>query len=143
MRAARLRQWRADLLASFWLRPALMTAAAVAAAELLVLSEGAVELPPGVAAWVYAGGTAGARDVLGAIAASAIGVAGTTFSITVAALTLASNQMGPRLLRNFTRDAGNQPGLNWSSQRQPEPLAAPRQRPRRAFSTQGSCEVWC
>ena len=40
-------------------------------------------------------------------------------------------------------DRGGQPGLNWSSQRQPEPLAAPRQRPRRAFSTQGSCEVWC
>ena len=111
MTAARLRQWRADLLASFWLRPALMTAAAVAAAELLVLSEGAVELPSWLAAWVYAGGTAGARDVLGAIAASAIGVAGTTFSITVAALTLASNQMGPRLLRNFTRDPGNQYAL--------------------------------
>ena len=42
------------------------------------------------------------------------------------------------------RTAGQKlPGLNWSSQRQPEPLAAPRQRPRRAFSTQGSCEVWC
>jgi putative transposase len=40
-------------------------------------------------------------------------------------------------------DQGSQPGLNWSSQRQPEPLAALRQRPRRAFSTQGSCEVWC
>ena len=49
--------------------------------------------------------------MLGAIASSAIGVAGTTFSITVAALTLASNQMGPRLLRNFTRDTGNQYAL--------------------------------
>ncbi len=37
-----------------------------------------------------------------------MGVAGTTFSITVAALSLASGQMGPRLLRNFVRDAGNQ-----------------------------------
>lgn len=88
-----------------------MTAAAVAAAELLVRAEGSVELPSWAAAWVYAGGTAGARDVLGAIASSAIGVAGTTFSITVAALTLASNQMGPRLLRNFTRDPGNQYAL--------------------------------
>jgi len=35
-------------------------------------------------------------------------VAGTAFSITIAALTLASGQMGPRLLRNFTRDARNQ-----------------------------------
>ena len=70
MTAARSRQRRADLLASFWLRPALMTAAAVAAAELLVLAEGAVDLPSWAAARVYAGGTAGARDVLGAIASS-------------------------------------------------------------------------
>ena len=53
----------------------------------------------------------GAREVLGTIAGATIGVAGTTFSITVAALTLASTQMGPRLLRNFTRDAGNQYAL--------------------------------
>ena len=30
------------------------------------------------------------------------------FSITIAALTLASSQFGPRLLRNFMRDLGNQ-----------------------------------
>lgn len=49
--------------------------------------------------------------MLGAVASSAIGVAGTTFSITVAALTLASNRIGPRLLRNFTRDTDNQYAL--------------------------------
>ena len=111
MTAARSRRWRADVLTSFWLRPTLTTVAAVLAAEPLVLFKGAVELPPGVAAWVCAGGTAGARDVLGATASSAVGVAGTTFSITVAALTLASNRMGPRLLRNCTREAGNQYAL--------------------------------
>ncbi|MGG5808244.1 DUF2254 domain-containing protein [Falsiroseomonas sp. CW058] len=103
----RLRQKWADLLAAFWLRPALMVAVAIVAAETLVRTDGAVEMPGWIAAWVYAGGVAGARDVLGAIASATIGVAGTTFSITVAALTLASNQMGPRLLRNFTRDPGN------------------------------------
>jgi uncharacterized membrane protein len=46
--------------------------------------------------------------LLGAVAASTIGVAGTLFSITIAALSLAAGQMGPRLLRNFTRDRGNQ-----------------------------------
>lgn len=56
--AARPRQWRADLLAS-WLRPALMTAAAVA--ELLVRAEGAAELPSWAGARVYANGTTGAR----------------------------------------------------------------------------------
>ncbi len=111
MTAARLRQWWADLLAAFWLRPAAMTLAAIALAELLVRAEGVFELPSSIGDWVYAGGTAGARDVLGVVAAATIGVAGTTFSITVAALTLALNQMGPRLLRNFTRDRGNQYAL--------------------------------
>ncbi|NKC33415.1 DUF2254 domain-containing protein [Falsiroseomonas selenitidurans] len=109
--AARLRQWWADLLASFWVRPALMTVAAIALAEALVRAEGAVWLPEGLDGWVYAGAAGGARDVLGVLAGAIIGVAGTTFSMTVAALTLASNQMGPRLLRNFTRDAGNQYAL--------------------------------
>jgi uncharacterized membrane protein len=109
--SVRLRQWHADLFASFWLRPAAVTLLAVALAELLVRSEGRLGLPPGVSGWVYAGGETGARHLLGAVATAAIGVAGTTFSITVAALTLASNQMGPRLLRNFSRDPGNQYAL--------------------------------
>ena len=58
--------------------------------------------------WLYNGGSTGARTLLGAVASSAIGVAGTIFSITIASLSLAAGQMGPRLLRNFTRDRGNQ-----------------------------------
>ena len=111
MTVVRLRQWWADLLAAFWLRPAVMTVVAIVLAESLVRAEGAFDLPAWIEAWVYAGGAAGARDVLGVVASATIGVAGTTFSITVAALTLASNQMGPRLLSNFTRDAGNQYAL--------------------------------
>jgi uncharacterized membrane protein len=106
-----LRQWYADLLASFWLRPAAMTVLAIGIAQGLAWSEGALDLPSWLSDLVYAGGKDGARDVLSAIATASIGVAGTTFSITVAALTLASNQMGPRLLRNFTRDPGNQYAL--------------------------------
>jgi uncharacterized membrane protein len=37
-----------------------------------------------------------------------MGTAGVTFSITIAALSLASTQLGPRLLYNFMRDRGNQ-----------------------------------
>jgi uncharacterized membrane protein len=106
-----LRQRLADLGAAFWLRPAAMTVAAVLLAQLLIGFERPVDADGWLAAWVYAGGVAGARDVLGAIAGSMITVAGATFSITVAALTLASSQMGPRLLRNFTRDPGNQYAL--------------------------------
>ncbi len=96
----------------FWLRPALLVLAGLVLGQGAVWSEGTglvgTVLPQG---WVYAGGEAGARALLGAVAASTIGVAGTTFSITVAALSLASGQMGPRLLRNFVRDAGNQVAL--------------------------------
>src|SRR5690606_13717490 len=46
--------------------------------------------------------------MLTTIASSMIGVAGVTFSIAIAALTLAAGQFGPRLLRNFMRDLGNQ-----------------------------------
>ena len=42
-----------------------------------------------------------AESLMGAIAAASLGVAGTLFSITIAALTLAAGQMGPRLLRAF------------------------------------------
>src|SRR5688500_4833652 len=58
--------------------------------------------------WFYAGGADGARALLATIAASIITVAGIVFSITIATLTQASSQFGPRLLRNFMRDTGNQ-----------------------------------
>jgi uncharacterized membrane protein len=50
----------------------------------------------------------GARDMLAVVAGSMITVAGTVFSITIVALTLASTQFSPRILRNFMRDTGNQ-----------------------------------
>ncbi len=45
--------------------------------------------------WLYNGGGTGARTLLGVVATSTIAVAGTVFSITIAALTLAAGQMGP------------------------------------------------
>lgn len=62
-------------------------------------------------AWLYNGGSTGARTLLGAVASSTINVAGTVFSITIAALSVTAGQMGPRLLRNFTKDRGNQIAL--------------------------------
>lgn len=58
--------------------------------------------------WTYAGGPEGARTLLSTVAGSMITVAGTVFSITIVAMTLASSQFGPRLLRNFMQDTGNQ-----------------------------------
>ncbi len=58
--------------------------------------------------WAYSGGADGARAVLSAIAGSMITVAGVVFSITIVVLQLASSQFGPRLIREFMRDRGNQ-----------------------------------
>jgi uncharacterized membrane protein len=111
IRATRAMGWQLiDMLGnSFWLRPALIVLAAIALAELLTGVERAELLPLNdVSDWLYEGGETGARTLLGAIAGSTIGVVGTLFSITIATLTLASNQLGPRLLRNFTSDRSNQ-----------------------------------
>jgi len=58
--------------------------------------------------WIYSGGPEGARAVLSVVAGSVMSTAGVTFSITIAALSLASAQLGPRLLQRFMRDTGNQ-----------------------------------
>ncbi len=58
--------------------------------------------------WAYTGGAEGASSVLGAIAGSMITIAGVVFSMTLVALSLASSQLGPRLLRNYMRDTATQ-----------------------------------
>lgn len=106
---ARLRKALADLSETFWLIPALMVALGIGGALGLVEVDRSGLIPRWLLeGWLYDGGATGARTLLGAIASSTIGVAGTVFSITIAALSLAAGQMGPRLLRNFTRDRGNQ-----------------------------------
>jgi len=65
---------------------------------------GAVTMP----SWVDNGSADAARQILTAIAAAVITVVGLVFSITIVALTLASTQFGPRMLRNFVRDRGTQ-----------------------------------
>jgi uncharacterized membrane protein len=58
--------------------------------------------------WLRSGSAQSGRDVLIAIAAAILTVVGVVFSITILALTLASQQFGPRMMRNFVRDVGNQ-----------------------------------
>ncbi len=94
----------------FWIVPALLVSLGIAAAFgcLAIDRSGRVSKVMLTSAWLYNGGATGARTLLGAVASSTIGIAGTVFSITIAALSLAAGQMGPRLLRNFIRDRGNQ-----------------------------------
>ncbi|MCX5516754.1 DUF2254 domain-containing protein [Kaistia algarum] len=107
---ARLRQFLASLSDTFWLVPAAMTCGGIGLALVLIAIDRSGALPAWLLdnAWLYNGGGTGARTLLGAVASSSIGVASTVFSITIAALSLAAGQMGPRLLRNFTKDRGNQ-----------------------------------
>ena len=53
-------------------------------------------------------GPDGARALLSTVAGSVITIDGVAFSITIVALTLASSQFGPRLLRTFLKDTSNQ-----------------------------------
>jgi uncharacterized membrane protein len=107
---ARIRKFFGELGETFWLLPGVMVLGGMLVAIGLLRVDRGVALPGWVldSTWLYTGGGTGARTLLGAIAGSTIGVAGTVFSITIAALSLAAGQMGPRLLRNFTRDRGNQ-----------------------------------
>ncbi|MET0962849.1 MAG: DUF2254 domain-containing protein [Noviherbaspirillum sp.] len=108
MRAQLLKYWE-RVRSSFWFLPSLMAAAAVVLAFLTVefdrsvAHEWLLELD-----WVYSGGAEGASAVLQTIAGSMITIAGVVFSLTLVALSLASSQFGPRLLRNFMRDTTNQ-----------------------------------
>jgi len=107
---ARLRALFDALGQSFWLIPALIVGFGVLGALGLLRVDRSGLLPDELVngPWLYDGDSTGARTLLGAVASSTIGVAGTVFSITIAALSLAAGQMGPRLLRNFTRDRANQ-----------------------------------
>ncbi len=58
--------------------------------------------------WLYQGTGEGARWLLSTVAGSMVTVAGVSFSITILVLSLASSQFGPRLLRSFLRDTGNE-----------------------------------
>lgn len=97
------------LTSSYWFVPGAMVVVAVLGATLLLAldqrSAGSHGFMP---AWLYGGGAEGARAVLTVVGGSVITVAGVVFSITIAAITQASSQFGPRILRKFMRDRGNQ-----------------------------------
>ena len=108
MKTRLLKYWD-RLRSSFWFLPSTMALSAVGLAFAIVAVDDlmADEMPQ-MLSWVYTGGADGASLMLSTIAGSMITIAGVVFSMTLVALTLASSQLGPRLLRNFMRDTINQ-----------------------------------
>ena len=105
--------WRREALrTTLWVVPAAMVAAAILLFGVTygldrAIANGRLSLP----GWAIAGEADASRQVLIGIAAAVITVAGVMFSITILALQLASQQFGPRMLRNFIRDVGTQVSL--------------------------------
>ncbi|MEZ4625104.1 MAG: DUF2254 domain-containing protein [Thermomicrobiales bacterium] len=97
------------LKSSLWFFPGLLTLAGIVLALITVRIDQAIDVSTRVhSVWLAGGGVDGARGVLGAIAGTTVGVAGTVFSIMVVALQLASNQFTPRVLRAIMQDRVNQ-----------------------------------
>ena len=95
---------------AFWLIPLLLGITAIALAQALVLLDKAVD-DVDFGSWsflLYRVGASGGRTILSAIGGSMLGVAATSFSITISVLATASSTYGPRLVRNFMTDRGNQ-----------------------------------
>lgn len=91
--------------ASLWLIPAAMCAAMLGLAYAMVFSP--LEFP-GLSAdkywWLFSGDAATARDLVSAILSGTITMTSLVVSITMVVLSLASGQLGPRLIDNFLRD---------------------------------------
>ena len=98
-----------NLKGSFWFLPLfIILIAIVFAFGLIYLDRVKPVEPTGFLDYMLSGGDESARSVLSTIAGAMLAVAGTVFSITLVALTLASSQFGARLLRNFMYDRLNQ-----------------------------------
>jgi uncharacterized membrane protein len=95
------------LRSSYWFVPSLMAVGALGLAWLtLRFDQRWDDVTQHVG--IFAATPSGARSILSGVAAAMITIAGLTFSITIVAITVASQQYGARLLRNFMRDMINQ-----------------------------------
>jgi uncharacterized membrane protein len=106
--SARARHSWEVLTSSYWFVPSLMMLAGAGLALGLGAVDRALAARGARLFWVEGVGPEGARLLLSTLAGSVITVASVGFSITMVTLTQASSQFGPRLLRTFMRDTGNQ-----------------------------------
>jgi uncharacterized membrane protein len=94
---------------SFWFVPSVMLFSSIILASCAVYIDAfymqSIELKIPL---IYGTDIDAMRSLLATIAGAMITVTSIAFSITIVALTLASSQFGPRLLRNFMMDTGTQ-----------------------------------
>ncbi|MGH1396390.1 MAG: DUF2254 domain-containing protein [Trichormus sp.] len=107
MRNVKISKMWDQLHSSYWFIPAVMAVVATALAFIMLNLDRTDKVEISYW-WVYTGGADGARSLLESVAGSMVSVAATAFSITIVALQLAAANFGPRLLRNFMQDTGNQ-----------------------------------
>lgn len=97
------------ILSTFWFIPVLIIGVSIFLAFALLILDTQVNLTvAGVWQYLFISGAESAYTILSTIATAMIGVAGTVFSITLVALTLASSQLGPRQIKKFMYDRINQ-----------------------------------
>lgn len=104
-----MKAWWANLLdalhGSLWFVPAIMGLASVIVAGLLLGVDVTLHHRDGDGlGWLHAGDADAVRNLLSAILTAVITVLTVVLSITIVALSLASSQFGPRMLRNFMQD---------------------------------------
>lgn len=105
----RLRNLWQQLIGSYWFIPTACVIIGILLAPLLVTIDQYFDRETvREITFAFTGNDDAARAIMTAIAGAVLGVAGTTFSITIAVLSMASSQFGPRLLRNFLTDTPNQ-----------------------------------
>jgi uncharacterized membrane protein len=105
---ARAQEVWQDIRSSWWFVPSLMAIGAIVLAFVTTRLDSMFGDTFESGFGLYGGGAQGSRSVLETVAGSMITVAGVSFSIVIVVMTLASSQFGPRVLRTFMRDRGNQ-----------------------------------
>ncbi len=105
----RLKNLWQQLIGSYWFIPTACVLLGIMLAPILVTIDQQFDRATvKEISFAFTGDDNAARAIMTAIAGAVLGVAGTTFSITIAVLSMASSQFGPRLLRNFLTDTPNQ-----------------------------------
>ncbi len=104
-----LARYAEKLRTAYWFIPGIMLLSAILLSFITIaIDEAYPATLENFLGWIDIADPDGAHAFLSVVSGSMIGVTGLTFSITIAALSQASSQLGPRVLNTFLRDRGNQ-----------------------------------